>query len=90
MHRSLPGYHPLECDLYFVKWRTGDSPLSFFFFFYSSQEAFWLNQKEIEAAVVDMRIFLVGLSFTFDANFHEVEEITRRALGAIESEVVEH
>ncbi|MCJ7762066.1 hypothetical protein MUP38_01255 [Candidatus Bathyarchaeota archaeon] len=49
-----------------------------------------MNQKEIEAAVVAMRIFLVGLSFTFDANFHEVEEITERALGAIESEVVKY
>ena len=49
-----------------------------------------MNQKEIEAAAVAMRIFLVGLSFTFDANFHELEEITKRALGAIESEVVEH
>jgi hypothetical protein len=46
-----------------------------------------LKQKEIEAAAVAMRIFLVGLSFTFDANFHEVEEISRRALGAVESEV---
>ena len=49
-----------------------------------------MNQKEIEAAAVPMRIFLVGLSFTFDANFHEVEEIMRRALGAIESEVVKY
>ena len=46
-----------------------------------------MNQKEIEVAVVAMRIFLVGLSFTFDADFHELEEITRRALGAVKSEV---
>ena len=49
-----------------------------------------MKQKEIEAAAIMMRIFLTGLSLNFDANFHELEEITRRALGAIESEVVEH
>ncbi|MBE3116951.1 hypothetical protein IMZ68_07075 [Candidatus Bathyarchaeota archaeon] len=50
-----------------------------------------MNQKEIEAAVVvAMRIFLSGLSFTFDADFHELEKITERALGAVESEVVKH
>ena len=49
-----------------------------------------MNQKEIKAAAVAMRIFLVGLSFTFDTNFHEVEEITKRALSAVESGVVEH
>ena len=48
-----------------------------------------MKQKDIEAAAVAMRIFLVGLSFTFNANFHELEEITKRALGAVESEVVE-
>jgi hypothetical protein len=47
-----------------------------------------LNQKDIKAAVVTMQIFLSGLSFTFDADFHELEEITHRALGAVESEVV--
>ena len=45
-----------------------------------------MKQKEIEAAVITMRIFLAGLAFSFDADFHELEEITRRALGAIESE----
>jgi hypothetical protein len=49
-----------------------------------------LNQKEIEAAALAMRIFLSGLSFTFDADFHELEEISKRALGAVESGVVEH
>jgi hypothetical protein len=48
-----------------------------------------LKQKDIEAAAMAMRIFLVGLSFAFDANFHEIEEISKRALGAVESEVVE-
>jgi hypothetical protein len=47
-----------------------------------------LNQKEIEVAALAMRIFLVELALSFDANFHELEEITRRALGAVESEVV--
>ena len=48
-----------------------------------------MKQKEIEAATIMMRIFLVGLAFNFDADFHELEEITRRALGAVESEVLE-
>jgi hypothetical protein len=43
-----------------------------------------LKQKEIEAAAVMMRIFLVGLSLNFNADFHELEEITKRALGEIE------
>lgn len=51
---------------------------------------FDLKQKEIEAAALCMRIFLAGLALNFDANFHELEEITRRALGAIESEVAPH
>ncbi|MGD0203927.1 MAG: hypothetical protein ABSC20_08515 [Candidatus Bathyarchaeia archaeon] len=33
-----------------------------------------MNQKEIEAASVMMRIFLAGLAFNFDANFHELED----------------
>jgi hypothetical protein len=49
-----------------------------------------LNQKDINAAVVTMQIFLSGLSFTFDADLHELEEIMHRALGAFESEVVEY
>ena len=48
-----------------------------------------MNQKEIEVASIMMRIFLVGLAFNFDADFHELEEISRRALGAVESGVVE-
>ncbi len=44
-----------------------------------------MNQKEIEAAVVCMRIFLAGLAFNFDANFHELEEITKRAVFEIEN-----
>jgi hypothetical protein len=39
-----------------------------------------MNQKEIEAAVVCMRIFLAGLALNFDADFHELEEIAKRAL----------
>jgi hypothetical protein len=45
-----------------------------------------LNQKEIEAAAIMMRIFLAGLSFNFEANYHELEEITQRALLEIETE----
>jgi hypothetical protein len=39
-----------------------------------------LNQKEIDAASIEMQVFLVGLALNFDANFHELEEITKRAL----------
>ena len=46
-----------------------------------------MNQKEIEVAALAMR---VGLAFNFDADFLELEEITKRALGAVESEVVKH
>ena len=45
-----------------------------------------MNQKEIEAAAVLMRIFLAGLAFNFDANFHELEEVTKRALLEIKTE----
>jgi hypothetical protein len=32
-----------------------------------------------------LRIFLTGLSFNFDADFHELEEIAKRALFQIEN-----
>ncbi|MGD0643950.1 MAG: hypothetical protein ABSA75_03500 [Candidatus Bathyarchaeia archaeon] len=44
-----------------------------------------MNQKEIEATAIMMRIFLTGLALNFDANFHELEEITQRALIEIET-----
>jgi len=33
-----------------------------------------------------MQVFLAGLAFNFDANFHELEEVTKRALHEIEPE----
>lgn len=45
-----------------------------------------MKQKEIEAAAIMMRIFLAGLALNFDANCHELEEITKRALLEIEVE----
>ncbi len=39
-----------------------------------------MNQEEIEAASVILQIFLVGLALNFNADFHELEEITERAL----------
>ena len=45
-----------------------------------------MKQKEIEAAAIMMRIFLTGLAINFDADFHELEEITKRALLEVESE----
>ena len=44
-----------------------------------------MKNREIEAAVVCMRIFLAGLSLNFDASFHELEEIAKRALFEIEN-----
>jgi hypothetical protein len=46
--------------------------------------------QELEVVDKAMRMFFIGLFFTFDADFHELEEITHRALGALESEVVTH
>ena len=46
-----------------------------------------MKQKEIEAAAICMRIFLAGLALNFDANFHELEEITKRALLDVETAV---
>jgi hypothetical protein len=45
-----------------------------------------LKQKEIEAVSVMMKIFLAGLAFNFNADFHELEEITKRALLQVETE----
>jgi hypothetical protein len=45
-----------------------------------------LKQKEIDGAAIMMRIFLSGLAVNFDANFHELEEIAKRALLEIEQE----
>ena len=45
-----------------------------------------MNQKQIEAAAVMMRIFLAGLALNFDATFHELEEISKRALLEIKTE----
>jgi hypothetical protein len=39
-----------------------------------------MKQKEIEMAAIHMRLFLAGLALNFNANFHELEEITKRAL----------
>ena len=44
-----------------------------------------MNQKEIQAAAINMRLFLVGLALNFNANFHELQEITNRALLEVES-----
>ena len=44
-----------------------------------------MKQREIEFAAVYARMFLAGLALNFDANFHELEEITKKALLEIES-----
>jgi len=56
------------------------------FFFRFTLEASFLNQKQIDAAAVMLRIFLSGLALNFDADYHELEEITKRALLEVESE----
>ncbi len=48
-----------------------------------------LKQKKIEAVSAMELISLVGVALNFDADFHELEMISKRALGAFESEVVE-
>ena len=48
-----------------------------------------MNQKQIDAASVMLRIFLSGLALNFDADFHELEEITKRALLEIQTEAVQ-
>ena len=45
-----------------------------------------MKQKEIEAAAIMLRMFLVGISLNFNANYHELEEISKKALMQIESE----
>lgn len=45
-----------------------------------------MNQKQIDAAAVILRIILSGLALNFDADFHELEEIIKRALLQIEQE----
>jgi hypothetical protein len=51
-----------------------------FLFFLQPSGGLLLNHKEIEAAAIMMRIFLAGLAFNFDADFHELKDITKRAL----------
>ena len=44
-----------------------------------------MNQKEIEAAAIMMRIFLTGIALNFNADFRELEEIAKKALFQIEN-----
>jgi hypothetical protein len=44
-----------------------------------------VNQKEIEAATIMVQVFLTGLSLNFDATFHELEEVAKRAFLQIET-----
>jgi len=50
-------------------------------------EGWLMNQKEIDVAAVLMRIFLSGLALNFNADFHELEEIVKRALLQVEEAV---
>ncbi len=44
-----------------------------------------MKQREIELATVYMQMFLAGLALNFNANYHELEEITKRALLQVEN-----
>ena len=46
-----------------------------------------MNQKEIDVAAVLMQIFLTGIALNFNADFHELEEIAKRALLQVEEAV---
>jgi hypothetical protein len=59
---------------------------TFFSFFLQLLRRSILKQNEIEVASVIMLIFLAGLAFNFDADFLELEEITKRALLQVEME----
>ena len=45
-----------------------------------------MKRREMELATVYMQMFLAGLALNFSANFHELEEIAKRALLQIEQE----
>jgi hypothetical protein len=53
---------------------------------FANLEVSVLNQKQIEASAVMLQVFLSGLALNFDSDFHELEEITKRALLQIEQE----
>jgi hypothetical protein len=57
----------------------------FSFLFWEIKGAYFLKQREIEAAAIMLRMFLVGMSLNFNANYHELEEISKKALLQIES-----
>jgi hypothetical protein len=44
-----------------------------------------LNQRQIEEAAAAMRTLIFQIALRYNANFHELEEITQRALGNDES-----
>ncbi len=48
-------------------------------------EVYFLKQKEIEAAAIMLRMFLVGMSLNFNAKYHDLEKISKIALLQIES-----
>jgi len=49
-----------------------------------------LNQKELDAAASAMQAFLFKLALIYNSNFHELKEITDRALGEVESGAAMH
>jgi hypothetical protein len=59
---------------------------TFFSFFLQLLRRSILKQNEIEVASVITLFFLAGLAFNFDADFHELKEITNHALLEIDLE----
>ena len=62
----------------------------FLFLFYSFLVKLKALARAMQTLGRALQPFLPSTTRNFDADFHELEEITRRALGAVESEVSVH
>ncbi len=47
------------------------------------------HQKDLQAAAIMMQIFLGGLALNFNFNWHDLEEITQRAMFEYKSNIDE-
>jgi hypothetical protein len=57
-----------------------------FFFFGQYPGGFLIESKRARSRSQSMRLFLVKLALYYNADFHELEEITKRALLEVETE----
>jgi hypothetical protein len=60
--------------------------LSPFFFFGQYPGGFLIESKRARSRSQSMLLFLVKLALYYNADFHELEEITKRALLEVETE----